>query len=386
MSLLGALLASVAALAAVFFTIPCMAANLRFYRRDAKRRGASAAPELTVIKPLKGADADLRANLQTFADFRPAFPYQIILALESEDDPAFAAVADFKGSNPEVDISVVISGPSGKRMGKMHNMIAAYREAKYANIAFSDGDLRMRDETAERAVEALVRVKAAFFPPYYPHARDILSTLVVHPFNYYYLFCLPWLHYARLLDFCGGGFMVLRRSAIEEIGGLEKFAYTSADDYSLGHELFMRGSRIELVPQSLEMTSFRRPLGECLANIRRMNVMIHAILRKRYWLILALNPVLNSFLSAILSQAAPPPFPAAALLLFSACCALRIAAAAQLDHLTQGRLAPLWNYPILLIADVVMLFPSLLPFFTDTFSWRGKTYRVRPGGEVAVVA
>ena len=134
-------------------------------------------------------------------------------------------------------MEIVVTGPSGSRMGKIHNMIEALKQAKFPVVAFADGDIRVNLETYARALETLVTGDAAFFPPYYGDPTNLGSSIIACYTNYYYFQNLAPMEIAGRLNFCSGGFMIFKRSTLEAIGGLERFATQISDDASIGRAL-----------------------------------------------------------------------------------------------------------------------------------------------------
>src|SRR5579885_372105 len=86
--------------------------------RPSARRLAGFSSPLTMIKPIKGLDDELDANLESIVASDPEGRLQIVIAIESADDPAWPAARAFADRHPGRDIEVLRAGPSGDRMGK----------------------------------------------------------------------------------------------------------------------------------------------------------------------------------------------------------------------------------------------------------------------------
>src|SRR5690554_62299 len=87
-------------------------------------------PPLSVLVPLKGAPAGLSERLVRLLDaMRPSD--QLVVALETEDDPGYSVVTEVQAARQDRDVQVVLSGPAGERMGKQHNLNAALERAKH---------------------------------------------------------------------------------------------------------------------------------------------------------------------------------------------------------------------------------------------------------------
>src|SRR5690606_11010126 len=108
--------------------------------RPAKGHGAR--PPVSVLVPLKGAPAGLEFRLRRLlANLDEAD--QLVLAMETEDDPAHAVARALQEGHPDRDVTVVLSGPAGERMGKQHNLAAALPHARHEVLAFADDDVHV---------------------------------------------------------------------------------------------------------------------------------------------------------------------------------------------------------------------------------------------------
>lgn len=64
-------------------------------------------PGVSIIRPLKGLDAELYANLES--TFKQDYPkFEVLLAVADEDDPALPVIRDLVAQNPAIDASIVI--------------------------------------------------------------------------------------------------------------------------------------------------------------------------------------------------------------------------------------------------------------------------------------
>jgi ceramide glucosyltransferase len=101
----------------------CTAASIAFYgvgvygawdffrRQRHPRRVArpAAAPGVSILKPLKGLEADLAQNLGTYCCLD--YPnYQIVFGVRDADDPAIEVVLQLRRDYPQARIDLVIDG------------------------------------------------------------------------------------------------------------------------------------------------------------------------------------------------------------------------------------------------------------------------------------
>ncbi|HEY8429639.1 MAG TPA: glycosyltransferase, partial [Sandaracinaceae bacterium] len=118
-------------------------------------------PSLSVIRPIKGLDADLHVNLRAALDNGYMGPIETIFVLDHEREPALPlvleAIREHNASGRPGRARVIFSGePPPGRTGKLHAMIAGMRDANGELVAFADSDIRPGPDGLNAVVEALV--------------------------------------------------------------------------------------------------------------------------------------------------------------------------------------------------------------------------------------
>ncbi|MDE2510347.1 MAG: glycosyltransferase, partial [Elusimicrobia bacterium] len=145
---------------------------------------------MTLIKPVKGLDDDMEEGFRSIVEADPSKSLQILIALETAEDPAYPFARAFADAHPDRDVEVVLTGPSGPRMGKIHNMIEAFPRARHDRVLFSDADVRITaallSDTA-RAFDA--GADAVYAMPYHAFVPGPGGWLFLVAFNY--SFCVP---------------------------------------------------------------------------------------------------------------------------------------------------------------------------------------------------
>ena len=103
----------------------------------------SYSPPVSILKPVKGLDAEAYENFASFC--RQDYPcFELIFGIASPDDPAIPVIERLREDFPEVDIRLVIGSVSGtnRKAGLLH-MLA--NRARYDVLAVSDSDMRVTD-------------------------------------------------------------------------------------------------------------------------------------------------------------------------------------------------------------------------------------------------
>src|ERR1700712_2308023 len=90
-----------------------VAGTLRFHgaarRARASQPAASSLPPVSVLKPVHGAEAQLRENLESF--FRQDYPsYEILFAADQADDPALDVVREVGARYPHIPCRILVTG------------------------------------------------------------------------------------------------------------------------------------------------------------------------------------------------------------------------------------------------------------------------------------
>lgn len=221
-------------------------------------------PSVTVIRPIKGVDSGVEDNLR--AAFNHDYPGSIetFFVFDDASEPTVALVEKIlgenraKGINP--DARILFSGhPPKNRTGKLNAMIAGYTEARHELIAFIDSDMRQAPDSLKMLVETLLEDDRAgsAFPPVSSSAPpltagDVGYALMVN--GLYEPAALATAHANQGgLPFIMGHLMVLRREAIEAIGGLETAEGQLVDDMYLGRRMVEEGYRNKIAPKAVDI-------------------------------------------------------------------------------------------------------------------------------------
>lgn len=190
---------------------------------------------MSIVKPLSGADADLKGNLRSF--FALGYPeFEILCAVRREDDAAVAVVEQLQREFPAVRSRLLITGEPPYPNAKVYALQHLIAAARFDVLVMSDSDIRV-------APDFLDSIAAEFEDP----AVDLLTCLyraVGGPGLWSRLEALGmntefWggVVVARMLEgmrFAVGPTTAARRTAIDGIGGIESLRDYLAEDFVLG--------------------------------------------------------------------------------------------------------------------------------------------------------
>jgi len=218
---------------------------------------------ITILKPLKGLEMGLYDNLASLC--RQDYPtFQMVCGVADEDDPAATVVRKLQRDFPAVDIHLVVNDRVYGANYKISNLINMYRHAKHEIIVIADSDIRVRQGYLSALNRALSTPGAGLVTcPYRAVNRGGIPTLVESLFiNTDFT---PLVMLARKVEkstYAFGATIALRRSVLEEIGGLQPLVNTLADDYELGYRVAQKGYDLvlckELVDTVLALGTWHR--------------------------------------------------------------------------------------------------------------------------------
>ncbi len=215
--------------------------------------GHGAPPPVSVLKPLCGADPSLAANLATF--FEQDHPeYELLFGVERADDPAVPIVQELIRRYPDKSARLVVHSPPRGHNPKVKNLRGLIDEAQHDLVLVSDSNVRAPAHYVAEAARL--------------HASDPSIGLVTHLFSGSgegslgaKLECVELTGFvaagAALPTILGDGVvigksMLMSRSELARLGGLERVADVLAEDFVIGKMFERAGRRIVLAPTVLE--------------------------------------------------------------------------------------------------------------------------------------
>eukprot|EP00039_Didymoeca_costata_P011474 m.161271 g.161271 ORF g.161271 m.161271 type:complete len:396 (+) comp15185_c0_seq3:331-1518(+) len=220
---------------------------------------------VTILKPVVGVDSHLKQNLKTFfhLDYEQ---FQIIFCVQNKHDSAIETIQNLREEYPDVDTSITVGPSQIGQNPKINNIYKAYQEAKYDLIWICDSG-----------------VSAS--PP--DVLRDMVATMCKHSKTCSVVHQLPlidqpeglgpsleqvyfgtkhsrwYLVFDILRQNCVNGMSNLySRSALESVGGLERFSDVIAEDFFISKALYDKGLTPRLAKYAAQQRSGSRSLQQ----------------------------------------------------------------------------------------------------------------------------
>jgi len=223
------------------------AARLAAFACRPLERASEFLPTVTVLKPIAGLEPDLYENLASFCAQDYDEQYEVVLCLHSRDDPALEVVERIARDFP-ARTAIAIGQAAGMLNPKIANLAKPEVELRGEIIAIADSDVRVgRDYLRALAAPfASARVGAVTCLYSAMPNRTIAARLgalyIEDGFAPSVLVALA----IGKLRFCLGATMAVRRSVLEEIGGLAAVGGRLADDHRLGELVAGSGREVAL--------------------------------------------------------------------------------------------------------------------------------------------
>ncbi|KAJ3550284.1 hypothetical protein NMY22_g572 [Coprinellus aureogranulatus] len=119
----------------------------------------SDSPGVSILRPLKGLDANLYTNLES--TFRQEYPnFEIIFSVDNEHDQALPVVHELLRLYPNVKAKVLIGAEDVGVNPKVNNLVRPYRTAAHDILWVLDSNVFVDPGTLARAVEVLTAPKS----------------------------------------------------------------------------------------------------------------------------------------------------------------------------------------------------------------------------------
>ena len=364
----------------------------------------SFAPPVTILKPLKGADATTKENLRSWFAQNYSGEAQILFGAAAENDPVCEIVRELHKEFPASDAQLMICPETLGANAKVSKLIQLLRAAKHEIIVISDSDVRVPGDFLVNVVKPLTpalspsggereKKEVGLVNCFYRQANPVTLAMQWEATATNADFWSQVLQARSLkpMDFALGAVMVMRRKQIQEIGGFEAIVNCLADDYQLGNRIAKKGGRIELSPVVVECWDAPKGWREVWKHQLRWARTIRVCQPLPYFFSVLSNATLwaVAFLLALaLNHDKPHEFFLGESVLtvhfFTplgwGIIALRMVTALDLQHLFEGswkRAIYFWLVPV---KDLLQAAVWLLAFAGNKIEWRGEKYRLRRDG------
>jgi ceramide glucosyltransferase len=376
------------------YSIACVLALAR-WRALARRprREPGAWPAVTLLKPVCGLEKGLEENLRSAC--RQDYPeVQVIFSVQRADDPALPllrAVQREFGGRGSLEVAVVIDSAQTAPNGKIRNLMGALPFARHDVLVISDSDVRLGPDYLKTIVAPLAdpadpadaadpadqEVGCVCTLYRATGASNRWERLEQLTFNADFVPGLVFAQVTGAAQFLLGASTALRRSTLEEIGGLAALGDYLVEDFEMGRRIRAAGKRVAVVPCFVDTIVDLQTAAQWWG---------HQV----YWdqNTRAANPgglfgtlLIRAFPFALLFAAARLADPLG-LGVLAAAIAVRLAAAGLFLGWGLGDAAGVRGLALLPLRDLAGMVSWVLAFTRPTVVWRGGKFALTRGGKM----
>jgi ceramide glucosyltransferase len=345
-----------------------------------KRRKPECAsfPPVTILKPVKGMDAESFANFASFCcqDY-PRF--QMIFAVASASDPAIPVIKRLMAEFPAVDLELVVDGRIHGPNYKVCNLINAFPRAKHDIIIVCDSDIRVGARYLQEVCALFSDPEVGLVTSLYRTSGVSGAACAIEALGFTSEMVPNVMVALRLegLSFALGASMAVRRGALERIGGFAALVDYLADDYQLGNKVYRAGYRLELSDYYVESIMHRESLHNIMSRQLRWARTMRVSRPGGYFASGLTQPFPAALLALVVSGFSLPGLTAVLLLYsFRALVALIFS-----RFFVRDNILPRWLW-LLPVRDFLAFATWALSFLGNRVSWRGHRFRLLPGGRI----
>jgi ceramide glucosyltransferase len=230
-----------------------------FWRRRGRDGGA---PDVSILKSVKGLDQSMYAGLVSHCKQTYAGNFEIVFGVSSRYDPAVVEIERLHKEFPERAIRLVECRDRLGTSDKVSNLVQMMREARFSHVLINDSDIHVSPQYLTRVMACFSDAHVGMVTaPYIGRTakssagRTVWSRLEALGISTDFL---PGVLTARKLEggirFGLGSTLAMNRKALEEAGGLEPLLGCLADDFELGARIAAAGYTVELCSEIVETT------------------------------------------------------------------------------------------------------------------------------------
>ncbi|MCA9500730.1 MAG: bacteriohopanetetrol glucosamine biosynthesis glycosyltransferase HpnI [Nitrospira sp.] len=210
-------------------------------------------PAVTILKPICGLEKNLRTNLRTTCE--QDYPIlQVVLSVQSPNDPAIPLLYEIQREFGRKRVTVAIEDCPAGPNPKINNLIGGLKHARHDLLIISDSDIQLRPDYVKTIIGPLADPEVGFVCTLYKgiQARTWWEKMELLTINTELIPNMMFALVTGASQFCVGASTALRRSTLNDIGGLPSLANYLVEDYEMGRRIWMKGQRMVILPYLVE--------------------------------------------------------------------------------------------------------------------------------------
>ncbi len=329
-------------------------------------------PSVALLKPLKGLEENLEANLRSFfeQDYRGRF--ELVFTSTDPYDPAVFVARRVAREYARVRVKFVRASESLTTNPKVAGLSAALAATSADYVLQSDANVWASPSFVRSSVSDALRLNAALVsaPILATGERSFGAALENTQL------C------SGILPAVSGAFLILDhpcvvgkavlidRVILNQLGGFAAVRRYLCEDHMLGLRFRRAGYRVAIGLQPVFNVNIRLSVGAFFARHARWLKMRAVIHRPAFWVEILTNPVTTLGLAFALAH-----WSSGAVLWALGFWALRLGLDWSLTGVLRRERLPYWSLPALLLKDVLLFFAWWGALFSRRVVWRGNEVR-----------
>jgi cellulose synthase/poly-beta-1,6-N-acetylglucosamine synthase-like glycosyltransferase len=231
----------------LFFLIPLILltiAAFNFVQIRTPRAISELKDSVGVVVPMRNEAENIEGIFTTLS--AQVGPFHYYLLDDNSEDSTYELLQKFVGADSR--FTVIKGAPLADGwIGKTWALQQLYEASKEQVIVSIDADVRLNSDAINKAVTTMHRARLDFVSPYPRQIAQTLAERLIQPLlQWSWLTTVP-LRYAESsgltsMAVANGQFFVVRRSALDSIGGYQLVKHSVIDDVFLARELIASGS------------------------------------------------------------------------------------------------------------------------------------------------
>jgi ceramide glucosyltransferase len=358
------------ALLGLIYTALSLLLLISSFRKQRSDTPSSFAPPVSVFKPLKGLDENLRQNLESF--FKQQYPiYELIFGVSDHSDPAIGVVQSLNAQYPHVRAKLVVDMSREGHNPKVNNICNMVPRASYDYWVISDSNVRvdlhylanlvnqMRDPQVGLVTSLIRGVGGKCF-------GAKLENLHLNSF-----IAASTIAVSRLsrTPVSIGKSMLLRRETVALLGGFAAFANHLMEDGLIGQQVRNLGLRTEISMHAIENVNDSLSTRDFFNRHYRWGLMRRHLNLLHYFSEILSNPIFLTLLALI---AAPT---SVTVLVTAVVCFTKVTLDMMIVNAVGGSVC-VSSALLLPLKDLLIALVWWKPLFTNRVSWRGNHFRI----------
>lgn len=327
-------------------------------------------PPVSILKPLKGLDDNLFDNLQSFCVLD--YPeYEIIFSLQNHNDPAYKIARKIKEHYPKKAITIIVEDAVAGLNPKVNNLVLAYKASRYEYILISDSNVMVGKDYLKETVKYMADPRVGLVSNLIKGVGG--RTLGAHMenlhLNSFIMGSVCFLDKVLKMPCVIGKSMLMKKDALEAIGGFGAVKDILAEDYIIGERMHRSGKRVVLSNHMIHNVNEYWGIKRFLNRHTRWGKLRWKIGGPKYLSELITNPVFMASLPAVLWE--PSRITISFALLVSLA---KIAGDYYMGRKIGAETGNSFIYMLAPVKDLIIGIIWFVPILSNTVVWRGNRY------------